>query len=64
MIKRTVAWLGRIRRLSKVYEFLPETGETMVYIATTRLTLKRLTEGKRREKAKTRGNEKESKYDF
>jgi putative transposase len=33
VVERTFAWLGRNRRLSKDYEFLPETSETMIYIA-------------------------------
>jgi putative transposase len=33
VVERTFAWLGRYRRLSKDYERLPETSETMIYIA-------------------------------
>jgi putative transposase len=33
VVERTFAWLGRYRRLSKDYERLPETSETLIYIA-------------------------------
>lgn len=42
VVERTFGWLGRCRRLSKDYERLPETSETMIYIAMTRLMLQRL----------------------
>ena len=42
VVERTFAWLGRYRRLSKDYEFLPQSSEAMVYLAMTRLMLKRL----------------------
>jgi len=42
VVERTFAWLGRSRRLSKDYERLPETSETIIYIAMTRLMLQRL----------------------
>jgi putative transposase len=42
VVERTFAWLGRYRRLSKDYEYLPETSEAMVYAAMTRTMLKRL----------------------
>ena len=42
VVERTLGWLGRCRRLSKDYERLPETSETMIYIAMTRLMLQRL----------------------
>jgi transposase len=41
-IERTFAWLGRNRRLSKDYERLCETTETWIYLAMTRLMLRRL----------------------
>ena len=41
-VERTFAWLGRQRRLSKDYEYLPETSETWIYIAMSRLMLRRL----------------------
>ncbi len=42
VVERTFAWLGRYRRLSKDYEYLPETEESFIYTAMTRLMLKRL----------------------
>ena len=42
VVERTFAWLGRYRRLSRDYELLPQHGESMVYIAMTRLMLRRL----------------------
>lgn len=42
IVERTFAWLGRNRRLSKDYEFLPETSEAWIYLAMSRLMLKRL----------------------
>jgi transposase len=42
IVERTFAWLGRSRRLSKDYEFLPETGEVVIYLAMSRLMLRRL----------------------
>ena len=43
VVERTFAWLGRSRRMSKDYEYLPETGEAMIYAVMIRLMLKRLT---------------------
>jgi len=42
VIERTFAWLGLSRRLSKDYERLPETAETMIYGVMSRLMLRRL----------------------
>lgn len=42
VVERTFAWLGRGRRLSKDYEKLPENSESVVYIGSIRLMLKRL----------------------
>lgn len=42
VVERTLAWLGRNRRLSKDYEFLPESEEAWVYIGMVRLMLRRL----------------------
>jgi putative transposase len=42
VVERTIAWIGRYRRLSKDYEDLPESSETMVYLARSRLMLRRL----------------------
>jgi len=42
VVERTFAWLGRYRRLSKDYEVLPETEETWIYLAMSRLMTVRL----------------------
>jgi len=42
VVERTFAWLNHSRRLSKDYEFLPETAEAFIYLAMTRLMLRRL----------------------
>jgi len=42
VVERTFAWLNLSRRLSKDYERLPESSETFVYLAMTRLMLRRL----------------------
>ncbi len=42
VVERTLAWLGRCRRLSKDYEELPETSEAWVHAAMIHLMLKRL----------------------
>jgi putative transposase len=42
VVERTFAWLGRYRRLSKDYERLCATTETLIYIAMSRLMLRRL----------------------
>jgi hypothetical protein len=38
-----LAWLGRCRRLGKDYEYLMATSEAVIYLATARLLLRRLT---------------------
>ena len=43
VVERTFAWLGRYRRLSKDYEYLTATSEQVIYLAMTRLLLRRLT---------------------
>lgn len=45
VVERTLAWISRNRRMSRDYEFLPETTETLIYIAMSRLMLKRLAKG-------------------
>lgn len=40
--ERTLAWLGRQRRLSKDYEFLSATEEAWIYLTMSRLMLRRL----------------------
>ncbi len=42
VVERSIAWLGRNRRLAKDYERLTRTGEMLLYIAMARLTLRRL----------------------
>ena len=42
VVERTLAWLNQFRRLSKDYEELPTTSETFIYMAMTRLMLRRL----------------------
>jgi putative transposase len=42
IVERTFAWLGQNRRMSKDYERLPESGEAFIYVAMSRLMLKRL----------------------
>lgn len=41
-MERTFGWLGRYRRLSKDYEFYPQTSENMIYLAMINLMLHRL----------------------
>jgi putative transposase len=38
-----LAWLGRFRRLSQDYEQLTATSEAVIYLAMTRLMVRRLT---------------------
>jgi putative transposase len=42
VVERTIAWIGRDRRLSKDFEDLPESSATMIYLAMSRLLLRRL----------------------
>lgn len=42
VVERTFGWLGQSRRLSKDYERLCATSEVLVYLAMTRLMLRRL----------------------
>lgn len=42
VLERTFAWPGRCRRLSRDDEFLPETEETFICLAMSRLLLARL----------------------
>jgi putative transposase len=42
IVERTFAWLGRNRRLSKDYEYLPEMSEAFITLAMLRLILGRL----------------------
>ena len=43
VVERTFGWLNHSRRLSKSYERLSRTDEAWVYIAMTRIMLRRLT---------------------
>jgi transposase len=42
IVERTLAWIGRNRRMSKDYEFRLATSEAWVYLSMVRLMLKRL----------------------
>ena len=42
VVERTFAWLTQCRRLGKDYERLPKSSEAMIYIAMTRLMIRRL----------------------
>jgi len=42
IVERTFSWLGQKRRMSKDYERLPESGEAFVYVAMSRLMVRRL----------------------
>ena len=42
VVERTFGWLGRHRRLSKDYEYLPETSETRIHIMMIGLMIRRL----------------------
>jgi putative transposase len=41
VVERTIAWVGRYRRLSKAYEALPERSEAMIDRAMSRLMRRR-----------------------
>ena len=43
VVERTLAWLGRCRRLSKDYEALPATTEAWVHLAMIHLMVRTLT---------------------
>jgi putative transposase len=42
VVERTFVWLGRFRRLSKDYEFLPATSEAVIQLAMIQLLPRRL----------------------
>jgi putative transposase len=42
VVERTFSWLGQNRRMSKDYERLPESGEAFIYVAMSRLMVRRL----------------------
>jgi putative transposase len=43
VVERTLGWIGRWRRTSKDYEYLPTTSECVIYASMTRVMLRRLT---------------------
>lgn len=43
IVERTFAWFGKYRRLSKDYEFRPQTSEAIIYWAMTHRMLRCLT---------------------
>jgi putative transposase len=42
VVERTFSWLSQNKRMSKDYERLPETGEAFIYVAMSRLMVRRL----------------------
>jgi putative transposase len=46
-VERSLAWFGRYRRLSKDYEYDDIYSESVVYLASIRLMLKRLTRSRK-----------------
>jgi putative transposase len=42
VVERTFSWTDQNRRMSKDYERVPETGEALMYVAMTRLMVRRL----------------------
>jgi transposase len=44
VVERTFGWLGRWRRTSKDYEYLPATSECVIYAIMVRVMLRRLAE--------------------
>jgi transposase len=42
VVDRTFSWLSQNRRMSKDYQRLAETSETFVYVAVTRVMVRRL----------------------
>lgn len=42
VVERTIAWIGRSRRMSKDYEYLTRSSESMVQLTMIRLMLRRL----------------------
>jgi putative transposase len=45
VVERTFAWLTQYRRLAKDHETLPESSEALIYLAMTRLMIRRLANG-------------------
>jgi putative transposase len=48
IVERTIAWLTTNRRLAKDYERFVETGEMLLYLAMSRILLRRLTSKRER----------------
>lgn len=42
IVERTFAWLGKCRRLSKDYELITRSSQSMLYLAMIRLMLRRI----------------------
>jgi putative transposase len=42
VVERTIAWIDHNRRMSKDYERLPQSAEAFIYVAMSRLMLRRL----------------------
>ena len=42
VVERTFSWIGQNRRMSKDYERVPESSEAFIYVAMSRLMVKRL----------------------
>jgi putative transposase len=42
IVERTLGWFNRYRRLSKDYEFLPETSEAMIRVTMIHVMVRRL----------------------
>ena len=42
VVERSLAWIGKFRRLSKDYEYLTETSETFIYAAMVHVMMRRL----------------------
>jgi transposase len=42
VVERTFSWVGQNRRMSKDYERLPQSSEAFIYVAMTRLMVRRL----------------------
>lgn len=45
IVERTFGWLGRMRRLSKDYEYYPSSSESWIYLAMIRLMVRRTARG-------------------
>lgn len=45
IVERTFGWLNKYRRLSKDYEFLADSSESMIYVAMSHIMIKRLAKG-------------------